>query len=168
MKKPINIRIFSKEGFELIDIANALYDQGTIDDLAYKDFVCELLNTFHNNFAKPEDKECLSKVSKLIDQSDETVIDDFRCQGSIFDKEYEPNVCEIRSNFMSVETLLRKKEMLEGDVNLLLEQIEDYKKQKEQALEEFAEIKVKNKLFTNTLKSKLDSIDRIDGDLLEE
>ena len=58
--------------------------------------------------------------------------------------------------------------MLEGDVNLLLEQIEDYKKQKEQALEEFAEIKVKNKLFTNTLKSKLDSIDRIDGDLLEE
>ncbi len=168
MKKPINIRIFSKEGFELIDIANALCDQGTIDDLAYKDFVCELLNTYHNNFASPENKECLAKVAKLIDQSDETLIDDFRSQGSIFDKEYEPNSCEIRSNFMTLETLIRKNEMLEEEIKLKQEKLEDYDQQLEEALKKFAETKAMDKLFTGKLHETLAQYDSIPKDLIKE
>jgi len=169
MKKAINIRIFSEEGFELIDIANALCDQDIINDLAYKDFVCELLNTFHNNFAKPEDKECIAKVAKLIDQSDETLIDDFRRrEGSIFEDKYEKNTCELRSNFMTVETLIRKKEMLEEEIKLKQEKLEDYEQQLEKALKEFAETKAMNKLFTGKLNETLAQYDSLPKDLIEE
>ena len=69
---------------------------------------------------------------------------------------------------MTVETLIRKKEMLEEEIKLKQEKLEDYEQQCEKALKEFAETKAMNKLFTGKLNETLAQYDSLPKDLIEE
>lgn len=155
--KSLNIRIIANDGYELIDVANALFVQNKISEKHYRDFVSNFLAILSNNFLTGEKQELVNKVSKIVDECDEYVASSFASEmGSCF--EDGEDSCELRSTFLEVETLLGQKKFIQEEIAEEKQKLEDYKLQTEMALKEYSEIEVMNKFSKGQLKKTFDQI----------
>jgi hypothetical protein len=156
--KSLNIRIIANDGFELIDVANALFVQNKINEKHYREFVSSFLNTFANNFLfNDENQPLVNKVSKLVDECDEYVAGAFASEmGSCFEDDEEPS--ELRSNFMEVQTLLGQKKFIEEEITEAKQKLEDYKQQTALALKAYSEAEAMNKFARGQLNKSLDQV----------